>query len=125
MKALSKFLAQNRRNKQWLFLQLALPQLELRKKAMRLRSTPTLVLTLLLTVNTEGYFNSLSDTLAVGDIIFCRTSTAGTQVVSLVYVLTNASGVVDVTDGTVFAATDTAINKLGRLRSPLPLSSRR
>ena len=59
------------------------------------------------TVNTSGYFDSLSDTLAVGDIIFCRTSTAGTQVVSLVYVLTNASGVVDVTDGTVFAATDT------------------
>jgi hypothetical protein len=59
------------------------------------------------TVNTGGYFNSLSDTLAVGDIIFCRTSTGGTQVVSLVYVLTNAAGVVDVTDGTVFAATDT------------------
>ena len=57
-------------------------------------------------VNTEGYFDSLSDTLAVGDIIFCRTSTGGTQVVSLVYVLTNAAGVVDVTDGTVFAATD-------------------
>tara|TARA_R110001606_G_scaffold397329_2_gene573498 strand:- start:831 stop:1109 length:279 start_codon:yes stop_codon:yes gene_type:complete len=57
-------------------------------------------------VNTEGYFNDLSDTLAVGDLIIVRSSTGGTQVVSLNYVLTNASGVVDVTDGTVLANTD-------------------
>ena len=57
-------------------------------------------------VNTSGYFNNLSDTLAVGDIIFVRSSTGGTQVVSIMYVLTNASGVVDVTDGTVLANTD-------------------
>jgi hypothetical protein len=57
-------------------------------------------------VNTSGYFNSLSDTLAVGDIIHCVTSTGTTAVVSLVYVVSNASGVVDVTDGTVLANTD-------------------
>ncbi len=59
------------------------------------------------TVNTEGYFNDLSDTLAVGDTILVRSSTGGTQVVSWVYVLTNASGVVDVTDGLTITATDT------------------
>jgi hypothetical protein len=57
-------------------------------------------------VNTSGYFNALSDTLAVGDVIMVRSSTGGTQVVSLNYVLTNSSGVVDVTDGTVLANTD-------------------
>ena len=59
------------------------------------------------TVNTEGYFNDLSDTLAVGDTILVRSSTGGTQALSWVYVLTNASGVVDVTDGLTITATDT------------------
>jgi|TARA_E500000318_G_scaffold10571_1_gene9291 hypothetical protein len=58
------------------------------------------------TVNTEGYFNDLSDTLAAGDVIFVRSSTGGTQVLTIVYVLTNASGVVDVNDGTTLANTD-------------------
>ncbi len=58
------------------------------------------------TVNTEGYFNDLSDTLAVGDVIFVRSSTGGTQVLTIVYVLSNASGVVDVNDGTTLANTD-------------------
>ena len=59
------------------------------------------------TVNTSGYFNDLSDTLQVGDVILCRTSTGGTQALSLVYVASNASGVVDVTDGLTITATDT------------------
>jgi len=59
------------------------------------------------TVNTEGYFNDISDTLEVGDVILVRSSTGGTQVLSLVYVLTNASGVVDVSDGLTITATDT------------------
>ena len=59
------------------------------------------------TVNTEGYFNDLSDTLAVGDTILVRSSTGGTQVLSWVYDLTNASGVVDITDGLTITATDT------------------
>jgi hypothetical protein len=58
-------------------------------------------------VNTEGYFNTLSDTLQVGDVILCRTSTGGTQALSWVYVASNASGVVDVTDGLTITATDT------------------
>mgnify|MGYP003113710881 CR=1 FL=1 len=57
-------------------------------------------------VNTEGYFNSLSDVLAVGDTILVRSSTGGTQALSWVYVLTNTGGVVDVTDGLTITATD-------------------
>jgi hypothetical protein len=57
-------------------------------------------------VNTSGYFNDLSDTLEVGDLIYCVTSTGTTAVASFVYVLSNAAGVVDVNDGTVLANTD-------------------
>lgn len=57
-------------------------------------------------VNTAGYFNELSSILSVGDVIYCVTSTGTTAVASLVYVLSNASGVVDVNDGTVLANTD-------------------
>jgi hypothetical protein len=58
-------------------------------------------------VNTTGYFNYLSDTLEVGDLIYCVTSTGSTAVATLAYVLSNAAGVVDVSDGTVLANTDT------------------
>lgn len=57
-------------------------------------------------VNTEGYFNSLSDTLEVGDLIYCVTSTGSTAVCTLTQVLSNSAGVVDVADGTTLAATD-------------------
>ena len=57
-------------------------------------------------VNTSGYFNELSSILSVGDLIYCVTSTGTTAVATLVYVLSNASGVVDVTDGTTLANTD-------------------
>jgi len=57
-------------------------------------------------VNTSGYFNSVAALLDVGDIIHCVTSTGTTAVVTLVYVVSNASGVVDVTDGTTLANTD-------------------
>lgn len=57
------------------------------------------------TVNTSGYFNSASDLLTVRDIIFVfDTSTPTTNIVS---VLSNAAGVVDVSDGTAIAETDT------------------
>jgi len=56
-------------------------------------------------VNTAGYFNDLSDTLAVGDIIFVHDS--ATPTLSIVMVASNASGVVDVTDGTAISMTDT------------------
>lgn len=57
-------------------------------------------------VNTSGYFNSIASIVKAGDFILCVTSTGSTPVASMVYVLTNASGVVDVSDGTVFAATN-------------------
>jgi hypothetical protein len=57
-------------------------------------------------VNTEGYFNTLSDTLEVGDLIYCVTSTDSTAVCTLAQVLSNSGGVVDVADGTTLAATD-------------------
>lgn len=57
-------------------------------------------------VNTTGYFNYLSDTLEIGDLIYCVTSTGSTAVATLAYVLSNAAGVVDVSDGTVLANTD-------------------
>lgn len=57
-------------------------------------------------VNDEGYFNDLSNTLEVGDLIYCVTSTGSTAVATLVYVLSNAAGVVDVNDGTTLANTD-------------------
>jgi len=57
-------------------------------------------------VNTEGYFNDLSDVLEVGDLIYCVTSTGSTAVCTLTQVLSNTSGVVDVANGTTLAATD-------------------
>lgn len=57
-------------------------------------------------INTSGYFNSLANLLSVGDVILVRSSTGGTQALTLVYVASNASGVVDVTDGLTITATD-------------------
>jgi len=57
-------------------------------------------------INTTGYFNSISSILNVGDVILVRSSTGGTQALTLVYVASNASGVVDVTDGLTITATD-------------------
>tara|TARA_R100001509_G_C4786425_1_gene188218 strand:- start:187 stop:462 length:276 start_codon:yes stop_codon:yes gene_type:complete len=56
------------------------------------------------TVNTAGYFNNASDVLKVGDLIYVHDSNTPTG--SLVIVLSNASGVVDVSDGTTIAVTD-------------------
>ena len=56
------------------------------------------------TVNTAGYFNNASDILAVGDVIFVYDN--NTPTLSIVMVASNASGVVDVTDGTTVAMTD-------------------
>jgi hypothetical protein len=57
-------------------------------------------------VNTEGYFNSLSTILSVGDLIYCVTSTGSTIVATLAVVRSNASGVVDIDNGTTLANTD-------------------
>lgn len=56
------------------------------------------------TVNTAGYFNDASSMLAVGDLIAVYDS--NTPTMSFVMVASNASGVVDVTDGTTVAMTD-------------------
>jgi D-arabinose 5-phosphate isomerase GutQ len=59
------------------------------------------------TVNTSGYFNDATAMLRLNDVILCISSTGGTPVVSQLYVNSNSSGVVDVTDGVVVTATDT------------------
>ena len=55
-------------------------------------------------VNTEGYFNNVSQDVSVGDVIFVHDS--ATPTMSIVMVLTNASGVVDVSDGTTVSVAD-------------------
>jgi len=57
-------------------------------------------------VDGAGYFNAVSDDVTVGDIIYSYASTGGTATATLHIVLSNASGVVDVSDGTVIAVTD-------------------
>ena len=52
-------------------------------------------------VDAAGYFNSLSDTLNVGDMIIVHGSTGGTRTITMHIVVSNASGVVDISDGTV------------------------
>ncbi len=55
-------------------------------------------------VNTSGYFNSAADLLKVGDLIYVYDS--NTPTASLVIVLSNASSVVDVSDGTAISVAD-------------------
>ena len=54
-------------------------------------------------VDGSGYFNDLSDTLAVGDMIIVHGSTGGTRTITMHVVVSNADGVVDMSDGTVIA----------------------
>lgn len=55
-------------------------------------------------VNTEGYFNDASDVLKVGDLIYVYDS--NTPTANLVVVLSNASGVVDVSNGQSITVAD-------------------
>ena len=55
-------------------------------------------------VDAAGYFNDLSDTLSVGDMIIVHGATGGTRTVTMHIVVSNASGVVDVGDGTTIGA---------------------
>ncbi len=55
------------------------------------------------TMNTAAYFNDVSAEVSVGDQIYTIDS-AG--VATILYVLSNAAGVVDTNDGTTLAATD-------------------
>ena len=56
-------------------------------------------------VNTAGYFNDAANMLAVRDLIIVRDTNAPTT--SFVSVLSNTGTVVDVSDGTAVAETDT------------------
>ena len=58
------------------------------------------------TVDGEGYFNDVASDVSVGDVIISVTSTGGTLASSIHTVASNASGVVDVTNGTTIAQTD-------------------
>jgi hypothetical protein len=55
-------------------------------------------------VNSAAYFNAASQILAIGDVIFVYDN--NTPTMSICIVLSNASGVVDVSDGTTVAQTD-------------------
>ncbi len=55
-------------------------------------------------VDASGYFNDISDILNVGDMIIVHGSTGGTRTVTMHIVVSNASGVVDVSDGTTIGA---------------------
>ena len=55
-------------------------------------------------INTEGYFNDASDVLKVGDLIYVQDSSV--RELTLVTVVSNASGVVDVSDGTALSVAD-------------------
>jgi hypothetical protein len=58
-------------------------------------------------IRASGYFNTVASILKVGDLIFCYSATGGTPVMSTAYVNSNASNVVDITDGVTVTATDT------------------
>ena len=55
-------------------------------------------------VNTSGYFNNASLELKVRDIIFVTDTNVPTAFICIF--LTNAAGVVDISDGTVIVETD-------------------
>lgn len=55
-------------------------------------------------INTSAYFNDAHSVLKVGDLIYLWDSSVPTA--SLVVVLSNASGVVDVSDGTALSVAD-------------------
>ena len=57
-------------------------------------------------IDASGNFNDASDLLKVGDLIYVHASTGGTRTYSLHPVVSNASGVVDIGDGTAVSATD-------------------
>lgn len=57
------------------------------------------------TVNTAGYFNDASVELGIRDVIWVLDTNVPTT--NIVSVLTNAAGVVDVSDGTAISETDT------------------
>jgi hypothetical protein len=55
-------------------------------------------------IDAAGYFNDLSDTLSVGDMIMVHGATGGTRTVTMHIVVSNSGGTVDISDGTTIGA---------------------
>mgnify|MGYP001497122024 FL=1 len=55
-------------------------------------------------VDGSGYLNAVSDDVAVGDMVMVRGNTGGTATLTMHVVVSNASGVVDLSDGTVIGS---------------------
>ena len=58
-------------------------------------------------VRASGYFNDVSTTLNINDLIYVVSASGGTPAPYFTYVNGNASGVVDVVDGLAIPTTDT------------------
>lgn len=58
------------------------------------------------TINTSGYFNSVAAEVRVGDLIYAYADTGGTPQGYFFAINSNASGVVDVTDGLAIGTMD-------------------
>ena len=52
-------------------------------------------------VDAAGYSNAVADEVEVGDMVIVHGATGGTRTVTMHIVVSNASGVVDLGDGTV------------------------
>ena len=52
-------------------------------------------------VDAAGYANTVADEVEVGDMVIVHGATGGTRTVTMHIVVSNASGVVDLGDGTV------------------------
>ena len=52
-------------------------------------------------VDGSGYFNEVSDDVSVGDMVMVRGNTGGTATLTMHVIVSNASGVVDASDGVV------------------------
>ncbi len=59
------------------------------------------------TVDTAGYFNTASDMVRVGDMVFANCATGGTAEAGIFLVRANTAGVVDVANLTPIGATNT------------------
>ena len=55
-------------------------------------------------IDAAGYFNDLSDTLVVGDMIIIHGATGGTRTVTMHIVVSNDGSTVDIGDGTTIGA---------------------
>jgi len=52
-------------------------------------------------IDAAGYFNALSDTLKVADMLMIHGATGGTRTITYHVVVSNAAGIVDISDGNV------------------------